>query len=150
MVGLKSKIHNPWLPNIAARCASCPTRTSYTHIHQLCTVNMILQLKRYNTMTTISYKRRGGTLGQEITANFDLNSMPASDSQHLQDLIDESNFFEIPIVDAVPSSPDEFEYIITVISENSIHTVSATDNLMPRSLRSLIQDLTELAIPTRH
>jgi len=101
-------------------------------------------------MTTISYKRRGGTLGQEIAANFDLNSMPASDAQRLHDLIHESNFFEIPVVDAVPSSPDEFGYTITVISENSIHTVSATDNLMPRALRPLIQDLTELAIPTHH
>lgn len=101
-------------------------------------------------MTTISYIRRGGTLGQEIAANFDLNSMPASDSQRLQDLIDESNFFEIPLVDAVPSSPGEFAYTITIISENSIHTVNATDNLMPRSLRPLIQDLTELTIPTHH
>jgi hypothetical protein len=101
-------------------------------------------------MTTISYKRRGGTLGQEIAANFDLNSMPASDSQRLQDLIDESSFFAIPVVEAVPSSPDEFEYTITVISENSIHTVSATDSLMPRSLRPLIHDLTELAVPTHH
>jgi emfourin len=101
-------------------------------------------------MTTISYKRRGGTLGQELTANFDLNSMPTHDSQRLHHLLNESHFFEIPVVDAVPSSPDEFEYIITVISENSIHTVSATDNLMPRNLRALIQDLTELAIPTHH
>jgi len=101
-------------------------------------------------MTTISYKRRGGPLGQEITASFDLNSMPAGDSRRLHQLLKESNFFEIPVVDAVPSSPDEFEYIITVISENSIHTVSATDNLMPRTLRPLIQDLTELAIPTHY
>jgi len=101
-------------------------------------------------MTTISYKRTGGTLGQEIAANFDLNNMPASESQRLQDLIDESSFFEIPVVDAVPSKPDEFAYTITVISGNSIHTVSATDNLMPRALRPLIQDLTELAVPTHH
>ena len=76
--------------------------------------------------------------------------MPASDSQRLQDLIDESGFFAIPVVDAVPSGPDEFAYTITVISENSIHTVSATDSLMPRSLHPLIQDLTELAVPNHH
>lgn len=97
-------------------------------------------------MTTISFRRTGGTLGQEIAANFDLNSMPASDSQRLQDLIDESSFFEIPVVDVVPSGPDEFAYAITVVSGNSIHTVSVTDNLMPRSLRPLIHDLTELAV----
>src|SRR3972149_8094854 len=97
-------------------------------------------------MTTISFRRTGGTLDQEIAANFDLNSRPASDSQRLQDLIDESGFFEIPVVDVVPSGPDEFAYAITVVSGNSIHTVSVTDNLMPRSLRTLIHDLTELAV----
>lgn len=101
-------------------------------------------------MTTISYKRTGGIVGQDLAANFDLNSMPASDAERLHNLLNESNFFEIPVVDAVPSKPDEFAYIITVVSGNSIHTVSATDNLMPRSLRPLIQDLTELAIPTHH
>jgi hypothetical protein len=101
-------------------------------------------------MTTISYKRTGGTLGQELAANFDLNSMPTSEAQRLHDLIHESNFFEIPVVDAVPSRPDEFAYTITVVSGNFIHTVIATDNLMPKSLRPLIQDLTELAIPTHH
>ena len=99
-------------------------------------------------MTTISYKRTGGTLSQGLEATFDLNNMPASDAQRLQDLINESSFFEIPVVDVVPSAPDEFAYIITVVSGNAIHTVSVTDNLMPRSLRPLIQDLTELAIPT--
>ena len=101
-------------------------------------------------MTTISYKRTGGTLSQDLAANFDLNSMPAGDAERLHNLLNESNFFDIPVVDAVPSKPDEFAYIITVVSGNSIHTVSATDNLMPRSLRPLIQDLTELAIPTHH
>jgi hypothetical protein len=97
-------------------------------------------------MTTISYRRTGGTLGQEIAANFDLDNLPASASQRLHDLINESRFFDIPVVDVVPSGPDEFAYTITVISGNSIHTVSATDNLMPRSLRPLIHDLTELAV----
>src|SRR3972149_3656585 len=97
-------------------------------------------------MTTISLRRTGGTWDKKIAANFVLNSMPASDSQCLQDLIDESSFFENPVVDVVPSGPDEFAYAITVVSGNSIHTVSVTNNLMHRSLRTLIHDLTELAV----
>lgn len=96
-------------------------------------------------MTTISYQRTGGTLGQALVADFDLNSMPTNDAQRLHDLIDESNFFDIPVVDVAPSGPDEFAYTITIISGNAIHTVRATDNLMPKSLRPLIHDLTELA-----
>lgn len=96
-------------------------------------------------MTTISYTRTGGTRSQELAANFDLNNMPARDSERLHNLLDQSNFFKIPAVDVTPSTPDEFAYTITVVSGNDIHTVRATDNLMPRSLRPLIQDLTELA-----
>lgn len=99
-------------------------------------------------MTTISYKRMGGLLGQEIAANFDLNSMPITDAQRLHDLINESNFFEIPVVNVVPSGPHEFAYTITIVSGNSIHTVHATDSLMPKALRPLVHDLTKLAIPT--
>lgn len=97
-------------------------------------------------MTTISYTRTGGTSSQELVVNFDLNTMPARDSERLEKLLDQSNFFEIPALDVTPSAPDEFGYTITVVSGNAIHTVRATDNLMPRSLRPLIQDLTELAV----
>ena len=96
-------------------------------------------------MTTINYIRTGGTPGHELEANFDLNNMPTRDSERLHNLITQSNFFEIPAVDVTTSAPDEFAYTITVVSGNDIHTVRATDNLMPRSLRPLIQDLTELA-----
>lgn len=97
-------------------------------------------------MTTISYIRTGGILGQELAANFDLNNMPASEAERLHNLINESKFFEIPVLDVKPDGPDEFAYTITVISGNSIHTIRATDNLMPKSLRPLIEDLTELAV----
>ena len=97
-------------------------------------------------MTTINFRRTGGALGQEIEADFNLNSMPDGDAQRLHDLIKAANFFEIPVVDVVPSGPDEFAYMITVVSENSIHTIRVTDNLMPKSLRPLIQGLTELAV----
>lgn len=85
-------------------------------------------------------------MGHEIEADFNLNNMPDGEAQRLHDLIRASNFFEIPAVDVMPSGPDEFAYTITIVSGNSIHTVRVTDNLMPRSLRPLIQDLTALAV----
>lgn len=84
-------------------------------------------------------------MGSEIAATFDLNDLPTGDARRIQDLIDRSNFFEIPAVDAAPSGPDEFVYTLTIVSGNAIHTVRATDSLMPRALRPLIQDLNELA-----
>lgn len=99
-------------------------------------------------MTTIRYQRTGGTAGQELDAQFELKDMPASDAQRLHDLLNAANFFEIPVINVVPSSPDEFAYTITVVSGNSIHTVNVSDSLMPKALRPLIHDLTTLAIPT--
>ena len=96
-------------------------------------------------MTTISYKRTGGAMGQELAVNFDLNEMPANISQHLQKLITDSNFFATPVVNEALSRPDEFEYTVTIEAGNSMHTVRTTDTSMPESLRPLIDGLTELA-----
>jgi hypothetical protein len=97
-------------------------------------------------MTTISYIRTGGIPSQELAVNFDLENMRASDAERLRNLINESKFFDIPALDVKPDGPNEFAYTITVISGNSIHTIRATDTLMPKSLRPLIEDLTELAV----
>lgn len=99
-------------------------------------------------MTTISFIRTGGIMGQELTATFDLNIPPADEAERLNTLVQESNFFEIPVVDVVPSKTDEYAYTITVVSGNSIHTIRVTDSLMPKSLRPLIQELTQLAVAT--
>ena len=99
-------------------------------------------------MTMINFKRTGGTMGREITMDLDLNTMPASISQRLNNLLNESNFFEIPVVNDLLSGPDEYEYTLTVVAGNSLHTIRVADTSMPKSLRPLIEDLTELAKTT--
>ncbi|HEX9332217.1 MAG TPA: protealysin inhibitor emfourin [Anaerolineales bacterium] len=99
-------------------------------------------------MTMINFKRTGGILGKEIGTDFDLSSMPASVAQRLHNLINESNFFEIPVVEDLQASPDEYEYLITVVAGNSIHTVRVSDTSMPKSIRPLVEQLTELAKAT--
>ena len=96
-------------------------------------------------MTMINFKRTGGSMGREMTMDFDLSSMPASMGQRLQGLLTESNFFDVPVVNDLRSSPDEYQYEITVVAGNSIHTVHVSDTSMPQSLRPLVEELTELA-----
>ena len=98
-------------------------------------------------MTMINFKRTGGA-GKEVTLDFDLSSIPQPDSQRLQDLLTQSNFFEIPTVNDLRLGPDEYAYTITVIAGNSLHTVHVSDSSMPRSLRPFIEELTELAEAT--
>jgi len=96
-------------------------------------------------MTMINFNRTGGTIGREIIFDVDLGSLPGSAAQRLHSLLTESNFFEIPTVNSLITQPDEYEYIITVIAGNSLHTVHASDTNMPNSLHPLIDELTELA-----
>ena len=76
--------------------------------------------------------------------DFDLSSMPGSVSQRLQNLLTASNFFDVPVVNDLRSSPDEYQYDITVVAGNSIHTIHVSDTSMPESLRPLVEELTEL------
>src|SRR6476619_7950375 len=99
-------------------------------------------------MTMINFKRTGGMMGRELVMDFDLNSMPASEARRLHNLLNESRFFDVPVVNDLRANADEYEYLITVIAGNSIHTVHVSDTSMPNSLRPLIEDLTEIAKAT--
>lgn len=96
-------------------------------------------------MTMINFRRTGGIAGKELSAELDLGSIPGRAAQRLQGLLVESNFFEIPDVGNLMSRPDEYEYIITVVAGNSIRTIHVTDSSMPEALRSLVEELTQLA-----
>lgn len=84
-------------------------------------------------------------MGKEMAMNFDLGTMPGSVAQRLHGLLTESNFFEVPVVNDLRTAPEEYEYDITVVAGNSIHTIHVSDSSMPESLRPLIEELTELA-----
>ena len=98
-------------------------------------------------MTMINFKRTGGS-GKEMTMDFDLNSIPQPAANRLQNLLMQSNFFDIPTVNDLTVGPDEHGYTITVVAGNSLHTVHVTDTSMPRSLRPFVEELTELAEAT--
>ena len=99
-------------------------------------------------MTMINFRRTGGNMGTETTMDFDLGSMPASVARRLDGLLTSSNFFDVPLVNDLRASPDEYQYDITVVAGNSIHTIHVSETSMPESLRPLVEELTELAETT--
>ena len=84
-------------------------------------------------------------LGREIDSEINLNEMPEDESQELQRLILETNFFNIPQNLVETPVPDEYEYTVTVEAENSHHTIHTSDSSAPESLRPLLQKLSALA-----
>lgn len=100
-------------------------------------------------MTTIRFKRTGGAMGRDLSADFDLNELPGDESQRLHNLITESRFFSTPVDQETVSRPDEFEYTVTIDAGHSMHTVHTTDTSMPDSLQPLVEELIQLAKATR-
>ncbi len=96
-------------------------------------------------MVKVNFVRTGGFLGREIKSFMDLNEMPEDESQEIQRMILELNFFNIPQNLIEPTQHDEFEYAITVESGNSHHTVHTSDTSAPESLRPLLEKLSTLA-----
>ena len=96
-------------------------------------------------MTMINFRRTGGNTATEMAMDFDLGSMPGSVAQRLDGLLTSSNFFDVPLVSDLRTSPDEYQYDITVVAGNSIHTIHVSETSMPESLRPLVEELTELA-----
>ena len=95
-------------------------------------------------MTTIHFHRSGGIVGSVIEFEVNLNELPVDESQRLTQLISESDFFNIPDDLDAQVTPDEFQYVITVESGQSRHTVHVTDTTMPLNLIPLIKELTVL------
>lgn len=95
-------------------------------------------------MTMINFKRTRGAEDRELAMNFDLESLPASVAGRLQNLLTDSDFFEIPLVKDLRTGPDEYRYEITVVAGNSLHTIHISDSSMPPALRPLVEELTVL------
>ena len=97
-------------------------------------------------MTTITFERSGGVIGNELHLDLNLDSLNEYDSQRLEKMVDDADFFNIPKDLAGSSSVDEFQYTITIDDGISYHTVHATDTTMPRSLLLLVKELTLMRI----
>jgi hypothetical protein len=93
-------------------------------------------------MTSITFQRTGGIIGNELNLTLDLDDLPPDDAERLQKLIDKADFFNIPANLAGRSSPDEFQYVVEVDDGGRSHTVRTTDTSMPVSLLPLVKELT--------
>lgn len=97
-------------------------------------------------MTNITFERSGGVTGREIYLDLNLDSMPELDANRLLNLVEKADFHNIPSNLAMTSSPDEFQYKITVNNGNEYHSVQTTDTTMPKALSPLIRELTMLQV----
>ena len=92
-------------------------------------------------MTQIHFERNGGLLGDNINLDLDLDKMPEGQSQGLHQLILDADFYNIPENLNGTTTPDEFQYLITVRAGQSEHTVHTTTTTIPTALSPLVAEL---------
>jgi hypothetical protein len=96
-------------------------------------------------MQRIIFERTGGFAGIRLSTTIEMNSLPKDEVDGLQQLLDKANFFELPEFQPARPVPDEFNYTITVESDNGRHTVHTTDTTSTGELRMLVEDLSHRA-----
>jgi len=99
-------------------------------------------------MTTITFERTGGVVGNDLHLDLDLDTLPKDEAQHLLKLIEEADFFRISEHPASTAqfTPDEFKYTVLVDTGEKTHTVHTSDSTMPKNLQPLTKELTMMKI----
>lgn len=92
----------------------------------------------------IRFERRGGFAGIPLAATINLDDLPETDKQRIQDLVVAADFFSQQSIPAQPR-PDQFRYTLTVDSGEKSHTISVDEATATPGLRSLIQAIMPLA-----
>ena len=95
-------------------------------------------------MTTIFFKRSGGFVGRSMRFEVNLDGLPVEAARDVSRLIEQSDFFNLPENFIVKFNPDEYQYTITVQTDEICHTVRANDSTMPATLRPLVDQLSAL------
>jgi hypothetical protein len=93
----------------------------------------------------IYFERSGGLAGVNDRLVLDTVSMPPDEAKHVQQLIDSSNFFNLPSKSSPPKpgSADYFNYKITVQADQREHKIQTNDITIPQELEPLINFLEE-------
>ena len=93
----------------------------------------------------IRFEQTGGIMGRKISLDLDTSDLPADEAETLRQVLDETNFFALPEDLVAHPMPDELQYLITVETDDVIHSVRASDTTATHALRALIQTLSQQA-----
>jgi Emfourin len=89
----------------------------------------------------IYFERSGGFIGIPISMTIDTSSLPTEEARIIQNLVEDSHFFELPPTPNKTSrtgAADYFQYQITIENSTRKHTVKSDDISIDPKLKLLI------------
>jgi hypothetical protein len=94
----------------------------------------------------IEFEQTGGFVGLTLKKVIDLDKLPPEDANKLNQLVEASDFFNLPeAIAASRPGVDRFHYTVTVNASGKKHTVDVDEAAIPPKLKPLIQQLTAAA-----
>lgn len=88
----------------------------------------------------VFFERTGGFAGIRMTKTIDIDTLPKSERNQLQLLIEAADFFKLPEnITSANSQPDCFHYTITVEKGQQQHTVRVSEQAVPDTLRPFLE-----------
>ena len=93
----------------------------------------------------IRFEQTGGIMGRKISLDLDTSELPADEAETLRQVLDDTNFFALPENLVTQLVPDELQYLITVETDDVVHSVRASNTTATSALRALIQILSQQA-----
>ena len=97
----------------------------------------------------ISYRHTGGFAGMILSYDIDVNSLPPDAAKELETLVSQADFFTLPAqIRAETPGTDQFQYTLTIETDQVQHTVECGDAVMPEKLLPLVNKIRILSRST--
>ncbi|MBD3880628.1 hypothetical protein IFO70_02555 [Phormidium tenue FACHB-886] len=93
----------------------------------------------------ITLERSGGFMGIPMTTSIDTTCLAADEAAQLHQLVEASNFAQLPALIAPTNQPDRFQYRLTVENHEQSQTLSFSESTMPLAVQPLVDWLLKTA-----
>jgi hypothetical protein len=93
----------------------------------------------------LKLRKTGGIAGLKVSAEVDSEKLPEAQAKKMKELVDQADLFNQASAPRGKSSPDQFQYEISVEEGGKTHTFSTNESTASDDLLDLIDWMTEAA-----
>jgi hypothetical protein len=93
----------------------------------------------------IIFERSGGFMGSKLKTAVDTTQLPAEEAEELERMLTANQFLQLPSKREPAGGFDQFNYELTVITNEWQHTVMFTDAHVTEEMQPVIRRLTKMA-----
>lgn len=86
----------------------------------------------------VTLEQSGGFAGLMITRTIDTQDLSPSEAQQLEQLVNESNFFQLTSTTESSPQPDRFQYQFSIDTGEHSHSIQIGETNIPEQLRPLL------------